>query len=200
VTESIAHGVAAANARPTCPFCLGTGRVTGRKGATWCGCVLKRIFRSVFNAWLYAENIAPFSYRTQPNLEVTPSGLVRGYKQAEFAADVILVVRRSLDAWHQEVFRAHYLGGLDWRACLRVLTRFAAHRHGEGCPKVDRGNYFHSIYRLQLILGRAFVGLEPHCLFPVRDYYRGYGIRRRQLAVGASARVRAQEHALKAGA
>jgi hypothetical protein len=134
------------------------------------------------------------------SLEVNGHGFVRGYKQAEFAADVLLTVRRSLDAWHQEVFRMHYLQGLEWRDCLPLLARFAARRQCLGCPRVDRGNFFHSVYRLQLALGRVFIGLRPHALYPVGDYYRGQGIHRRQIAVGASAKVRAQERVLKAGA
>jgi hypothetical protein len=38
---------------------------------------------------------------------------------------------------------------------------------------MDRGNFFHSVYRIQQKLGRVFRELEPYGLFPVDDYFHG---------------------------
>jgi hypothetical protein len=38
---------------------------------------------------------------------------------------------------------------------------------------MDRGNFFHSVYRIQQKMGRVFRELEPYGLFPVDDYFHG---------------------------
>jgi hypothetical protein len=43
--------------------------------------------------------------------------------------------------------------------------------------KIDRGLFFHTVYRVEEKLGRAFVETEPYGLFPVDDYF-GPPIRR----------------------
>jgi hypothetical protein len=39
--------------------------------------------------------------------------------------------------------------------------------------KMDRGNCFHAVYRIEQKLGRAFRELEPYALFPLDEYYNG---------------------------
>jgi hypothetical protein len=39
--------------------------------------------------------------------------------------------------------------------------------------KIDRGIFFHSVYRIQQKFGRVFRGLEPYSLFPLDEYFRG---------------------------
>jgi hypothetical protein len=36
---------------------------------------------------------------------------------------------------------------------------------------VDKGNFFHSVYRIQQKLGRAYRELEPYPLYPLSDYF-----------------------------
>jgi hypothetical protein len=36
---------------------------------------------------------------------------------------------------------------------------------------IDRGTYFHSLYRLQHKLGRVFRELQPYGLYPVSEYF-----------------------------
>jgi hypothetical protein len=38
---------------------------------------------------------------------------------------------------------------------------------------MDRGNFFHAVYRIEQKLGRVFRELEPYSLFPVDDYFHG---------------------------
>ena len=38
---------------------------------------------------------------------------------------------------------------------------------------MDRGNFFHAVYRIEQKLGRIFRELEPYPLFPVDDYFHG---------------------------
>ena len=59
-----------------------------------------------------------------------------------------------------EVFRFHFLLGADWRLCCRQM-------------KIDRGTFFHSVYRVEQKLGRIFRDLEPYSLYPLDEYFGG---------------------------
>ena len=38
---------------------------------------------------------------------------------------------------------------------------------------MDRGMFFHAIYRIEQKLGRKFRELEPYALFPLDEYFHG---------------------------
>jgi hypothetical protein len=38
---------------------------------------------------------------------------------------------------------------------------------------MDRGTFFHSIYRIEQRLGRVFAELQPYALYPVSEYFGG---------------------------
>jgi hypothetical protein len=38
---------------------------------------------------------------------------------------------------------------------------------------MDRGNFFHAVYRIEQRLGRMFRELEPYSLFPLDEYFNG---------------------------
>ena len=38
---------------------------------------------------------------------------------------------------------------------------------------MDRGEFFHEVYRIQQKLGRAFRELEPYGLWPLPEYFSG---------------------------
>ena len=38
---------------------------------------------------------------------------------------------------------------------------------------LDRGEFFHEVYRIQQKLGRAFRELEPYALYPLEEYFGG---------------------------
>ena len=73
-------------------------------------------------------------------------------------ADFCLISRRVLDDYEHRIFRYHFLLGADWRLCARML-------------KMDRGNFFHLVYRIQQKLGCAFAETSPYALFPVTEYF-----------------------------
>ena len=93
-------------------------------------------------------------------------------------ADFCLISKRELTPFEHEIFRYHFLLGADWKLCCRQL-------------KVDRGNFFHAVYRIQQKLGRTFATLEPYALYPVDEYFGGV-IRRepRPLPPGPERRAR----------
>lgn len=81
-----------------------------------------------------------------------------GRKVEEYIADFCSVSRRALDEQQYALFRYHYLLGADWRLCCRVL-------------KVEKGDFFHRVYRIEEILGRTFRELKPYPLFPLYEYF-----------------------------
>lgn len=83
---------------------------------------------------------------------------VWGRKDEEYVADFCLVSRRILDESEYKLFRLHFLLGADWRLCCRQL-------------KLDRGSFFHSVYRIQQKLGRGFRELKPYPLLPLDEYF-----------------------------
>ncbi|HUP05355.1 MAG TPA: hypothetical protein VMU19_15260 [Bryobacteraceae bacterium] len=86
-------------------------------------------------------------------------------KNEEYLADVQLVAQRVLTELEFQLFRFHYLLGADWKACSKRLN-------------LDRGSFFHGIYRVEEKLGRAFAETAPYPLFPLADYFAGI-VRRR---------------------
>jgi hypothetical protein len=83
---------------------------------------------------------------------------VWGRKDEEYIADFCLVSKRYLDESEYRLFRFHFLLGADWRLCCRQL-------------KMEKGIFFHSVYRIQQKLGRAFRELAPYPLFPLDEYF-----------------------------
>jgi len=96
----------------------------------------------------------------------------RGRKDEEYVADFYLVSKRVLDQFEYKIFRFHFLLGADWRLCCRRL-------------EMDKGLFFHSVYRIQQKLGRAFRELQPYALFPLDEYF-GPVVRDRNLRVPAA--------------
>ena len=78
----------------------------------------------------------------------------------DYICDFTMVSRRTLTEFEYEVFRNHFLLGADWRLCCRQM-------------KIDRGSFFHAVYRIQQKLGRVFRELEPYSLFPLDEYFAG---------------------------
>ncbi len=83
---------------------------------------------------------------------------VWGRKDEEYIADFCLVSKRVLDEFEYELFRFHFLLGADWKLCCRRL-------------KIEKGHFFHSVYRVEQKLGRAFRELEPYPLYPLDEYF-----------------------------
>jgi len=83
-----------------------------------------------------------------------------GMKDEEYMADFLIVTRRSLDPSEYTIFNYHYILGADWKLCCRKLG-------------MDRGDFFHEVYRIQRKLGRIYRELQPYSLFPLDEYFGG---------------------------
>jgi hypothetical protein len=126
-----------------------------------CNCVFRSIFRICYNR--FRECVTKEKAMTRVHLEFCSGKDNRrtyGRKVEEYIADFCLVSRRSLTGIELDIFRYHFLLGADWKLCCWRL-------------KLDRGSFFHFVYRIEQKLGRIFRELEPYSLFPLNEYFSG---------------------------
>lgn len=98
---------------------------------------------------------------TRVTMSLTPGRerhFIWGRKDEEYIADFTLIARRGLSEADYRIFKYHYLLGADWKLCCRKLN-------------MDRGRFFHAVYRIQQRLGRLFRELEPYGLYPLDEYF-----------------------------
>jgi predicted DNA-binding protein (UPF0251 family) len=76
----------------------------------------------------------------------------------EYLADFQSIARRALSSAEQRLFRMHVLEGAEWPQCAPRLG-------------LSRGNFYHSVYRIQEKLGRAFMETQPYGIFPPAAYF-----------------------------
>jgi hypothetical protein len=149
-------------ARHNCTHCHGSGLRLGRKEVLApCNCVLRTIFRVCYDRFVRCATQEPYLSRTsqEPGLGRTRP-TTWGRKDEEYVADFCLVSRRTLDDVEHRLFRYHFILGADWKLCTRRLG-------------IDRGTFFHAVYRIEEKLGRVFRELEPYSLFPLDEYFHG---------------------------
>ena len=151
-------------AQQSCTYCYGLGLRPGRKrGIYTLQCSSRAIFRACYTH--FRDCATKEKYVSRVTLEGNPGGRrksVWGLKNEEFVADFCLVSERTLSRYEHRVFRYHYLLGADWKLVTRKLN-------------IDRGTFFHEIYRIEQKLGRVFRELEPYALFPIDEYMNGTG-------------------------
>lgn len=148
---------AVALAKPMCEKCSGTGQMP----RSYCGCVYRRAFRDCLQRYLSRDGQAESSPRRD-------GGAVWSWPGAEYRADFELVSARVLAESPEltGVFRRHFLEGAEWTICCASL-------------QMDRGAFFHAVYRIEGRLGRAFLELKPYSLWP-RSYFAAPSFAREQ--------------------
>jgi hypothetical protein len=127
-----------------------------------CKCVLRKVFTAClrkFRACAEHSNRLP-AVRVEHVSGGRDSRHTWGMKSEEYMADFFLVTRRALDESEFRLFRFHFLLGADWKLCCRRLG-------------MDRGNFFHAVYRVEEKLGRVFRELQPYGLYPLDEYFGG---------------------------
>lgn len=146
----------------SCTYCHGYGLRLARNGKEApCHCVFRAIFCACYNR--FRECVAKGPHTSAVTLEFCRGEQSRrtySRKREEFMADFCLISRRVLDEPEHIIFRFHFLLGADWKLCCQ---RF----------RIDRGTFFHHVYRIQEKLGRAFAEIEPYALFPLDEYFSG---------------------------
>jgi len=141
-----------------CAHCKGLG--TSGQGA--CICVDRSVFRIVLNKFRQCASGGhlgrPFSLN---GISRAQGKVSDGRKNEDYMADVFLVSKRILtDPTEWAIFRFHHLLGADWKLCGRRLG-------------MDKGNFFHAVYRIEAKLGKVFRELQPYALWPVDEYFQG---------------------------
>jgi hypothetical protein len=130
-----------------------------KAAAAPCGCVLRAVFRACYKR--FVECAYKDIDLSRVSLELGSArehGVTWGRKNEEYVADFLRVTKRSLTDDEHRLFRYHYLLGADWRLCCRKLD-------------MDKGVFFHAVYRIQQKLGRVFRELKPYPLYPLSDYF-----------------------------
>jgi hypothetical protein len=149
-------------AKSSCTSCHGLGvRLVHNVREAPCNCVFRTVFRTCLNR--FRQFVAEGAHTGTVSLEFCRGRDGRrtySRKREEYLADFCLVSRRVLGDYEHRLFRFHFVLGADWRLCCRQLN-------------LDRGDFFHSIYRIEQRLGRAFAELEPYALFPLSEYFGG---------------------------
>jgi hypothetical protein len=147
-------------ASPHCAYCHGLGLRDGRDNRLEpCNCVLREIFRACYAR--FRQCVAKDTHISQSRLEIVPgvqSHYNWGRKNEEYLADFALVTRRALNDSEHRIFRYHFLLGADWRLCCGRLN-------------LDRGIFFHMVYRMEEKLGRVYRELKPYGLYPLSEYF-----------------------------
>jgi hypothetical protein len=158
------HSDVLALAKEGCTHCQGSGlRYISQQGQNSpCNCVFRAIFRACYRKFRYLAQQEKHVSRVR--LEQVINGKEHrqtwGMKDEEYMADFLLVTRRNLNDQEYRLFSYHYLLGADWKLCCRRLG-------------MERGDFFHEVYRIQRILGRVYRELEPYALFPLDEYFGG---------------------------
>ena len=149
-------------AKASCFACHGLGTRIVRKGKEVpCNCIFRAIFRACYNRFRASAQTADHIGAVTLEFCSGRDGRRRyGRKHQEFAADFCLVSQRHLNTAEYQIFKYHFLLGADWRLCCRQL-------------KMERGNFFHLVYRIERKLGKVFATLQPYPLYPVNEYFAG---------------------------
>jgi hypothetical protein len=149
-------------AKASCCTCHGYGvRNVHKNREMACHCVYRAIFRACYNR--FRDCVANGAQTSTVSLEFSPGKDGRrtySRKKEEYIADFCLVSRRELNEADYRLFRFHFLLGADWKLCCRQLG-------------MDRGNFFHAVYRIEQTLGHVFAELQPYSLYPLDEYFGG---------------------------
>jgi hypothetical protein len=149
-------------AKNSCVFCHGLGMRHGRKGQEKpCNCVFRAIFRACYSRFRYCAMKEKHMTRVvlQP-CTGKDSRRTWARRDEDYVADFCLVSQRTLDEFEHKIFRFHFLLGADWKMCCQRLN-------------IDRGTFFHAVYRIEQKLGRIFRELKPYSLYPLDEYFGG---------------------------
>jgi hypothetical protein len=149
-------------AKTNCAHCHGYGLRPGRnEREVPCKCVFRAIFRACYMR--FRDCTTRDRHLSRVRLELCTGKDTRmayGRKVEEYIADFCLVSRNALSPMEYDIFRFHFLLGAGWKLCCWRM-------------QIDRGTFFHIIYKIEQTLGRVFRELEPYGLFPLDQYFGG---------------------------
>jgi hypothetical protein len=143
----------------TCPKCCGSGVKLGLRIEP-CGCVSRNLYNQLLSRDLLIGNQQMTVSSCVPTVvsRGSDSRFCWSRKNEEFSADFYLLAKRTLDPKDFSIFRLHCLAGCNWKHCVEVLN-------------MNRGDFFHAVYRIQETVGEAAVELRPHAIYPLSEYF-----------------------------
>lgn len=143
-----------------CVKCRGVGLTIRKTRMQPCGCVTRRAFNTCLGKYHRIQATQDRLRGTTPVLN--PGGrdlrFTWSRKSEEFCADFFLLSKRALNSVEWGIFELFMLQGHNWRYCTAKL-------------KMQRGPFFHAVYKIREILGRAFMETRPYPLFPLDQYF-----------------------------
>lgn len=148
-------------ARQGCTNCQGRGWFVKTPGYA-CHCVTRAIFHQLMAEWhkiKNAEHLAQF--RVEQIGQRGGKTVRRGgwsMKRPEFVADLEILAKRVLAPTDFRVWRLYHCYGAQYREACALLD-------------MDKGTFFHAVYRVENQVGRAAREVRPYALFPIADYY-----------------------------
>ena len=156
--------------KPSCRRCAGLGAIRTRRGYRTCVCVLRRVFHACLTSYHHCEASMGSAGAVQYERVGHAQGrcaIVASFKRAEYAADFILLARRVLAHRPVElaVFEAYHVDGLEWRVAVPRVNRIL-----HPPRPLNRGSFFHAVYRAESLIAAAIVASQPYSLFPPRLY------------------------------
>jgi hypothetical protein len=125
-----------------------------------CHCVFRAIFKACYHRFRECAASSPLKTVSLEYCGGPGGRRVYSRKREEFMADFTLLAQRALTEDEHRIFRYYYLLSAGYKLCCRQM-------------KIDNGEFFHYIYRIQRKLGRAFAETEPYALYPVSEYFAG---------------------------
>jgi hypothetical protein len=159
---------------PSCRHCRGLGEVPVRRRFRVCACVLRRVFRACLTSYGHCQASMGSAGAVQYERLGHAQGrcaIVASFKRAEYAADFILLARRALADRPIDlaVFEAYHIEARGWKDAAPLVN-------GKLHPPrpLNRGSFFHTVYRVESILGKAIVNARPYSIFPPADYFSGF--------------------------
>ena len=167
-----------------CAYCYGLGALSMYKPtARLCKCVHRNTFTACLAHYHAIEDKAGSWDLANPRIEVSSgnggSGFAYAIPMLEYRADFEGTCRKALAGRCTElaVFEAYHLAGDDYKSA----TVSSARKTGIA---LNRGMFFHAVYRIEEICGAALRSTRPHALFPLDSYYSARVVRPSQIARG----------------
>lgn len=156
---------AMALARMGCEACMGIGHVRGRGNENRaCDCVYRAVCRQCTAQYRRSRCQAETRHTALEHARAGAKGgsaspLIPRQQDGEYVADFELIAKRVLSAEQWRIFRMHVLEERLWHECAKRLN-------------LSQGHFFHRLYRIETILGKAFMTTKPYALFPIAEYFR----------------------------
>ena len=144
-----------------CTLCFGLGMRLVRLGKSEpCYCVQRSVFRLCYSKYRRCAEECLYGNPVRHSRPTPNARNVWSFTNEDFALDFELIARRALKdrPIDLQVFNLHFVRGGDWKVCTRAL-------------KIDRGDFFHAVYRAEQIAGRAMRETLPFPLYPIDEYF-----------------------------